>query len=105
MVRSVRWSWIARQKIKSQRSGDERKKQEKEASYPRQGRSGGGAPEEPSPGRLLLAICSEEGEEARIFELEEEEGKGSLRKKKAKVLHCTIGGFGEEIVCHGQRSS
>jgi len=46
--------------------------------YPRPGRSSGEAPEEPSPARLLLAICSEKGGEARVFgELEEEEGKES----------------------------
>ena len=44
--------------------------------YPRRGRSGGGASEEPSPMCLLLSICLERGEEARVF--------GSLRKKKAK---------------------
>ena len=51
---------------------------EKETSYPRCGQSGGGASEEPSPTCLLLAICSEEGEEARVF--------GDLKKKKAKKL-------------------
>ena len=40
---------------------------------------GGGAPEKPSLARLLLAIYSEEGEEARVFgELEEEEGEKAL---------------------------
>jgi len=43
---------------------------------------GDGAAEErrriPSPARLLLAICSEEGGKARVFEgLEDGEGKGS----------------------------
>ena len=48
-------------------------------SYPRRGWSGGGAPEDPSPARLLLAICSEEGGKARVFGgLEEGEGKGSF---------------------------
>ena len=36
-------------------------------TYPRRGQSGGGASEEPSPMRLLLDICLEEGEEARVF--------------------------------------
>ena len=40
---------------------------EREASYPRRGRSGGGVPEEPSPARLLLAICSEEERKAGVF--------------------------------------
>ena len=39
----------------------------REASYPRWGRSGGGAPEEPSPARLLLAICLKEEGKTRIF--------------------------------------
>ena len=47
-------------------------------SYPRRGRSGGEALGEPSPMRLLLAICLEEGEEARVFGLEEGEGKESF---------------------------
>ena len=41
--------------------------EKKTMTYPRRGRSGGGASEEPSPMRLLLAICLEEGEEARVF--------------------------------------
>ena len=52
--------------------------EKKTRSYPRQGRSGGGASEEPSPMRLLLAICLEEGEEAIVFGLEEREGKESF---------------------------
>ena len=36
-------------------------------SYPRRGRSGGGAPEDPSPTHLLLGICSGEREEARVL--------------------------------------
>ena len=46
--------------------------------YPRRGRSGGGVSEEPSPMRLLFAIYFEEGEEARVFGLEEGEGKESF---------------------------
>ena len=54
--------------------------------YPRPGRSSGEAPEEPSPARLLLAICSEEGEEARVFgELEEEEGVKALADGETTV--------------------
>ena len=45
-------------------------------SYSRRGRSGGGALEDPSPARLLLAIFSDGREEARVFL--------GLRKKKAK---------------------
>ena len=45
-------------------------------SYSRRGQSGGGAPEDRSPARLLLAICSDGREEARVF--------WGLRKKKAK---------------------
>jgi len=41
--------------------------EKKTMTYPRWGQSGGGASEEPSPMRLLLAICLEEGEEARVF--------------------------------------
>ena len=52
--------------------------EKKTMSYPRRGQSGGGAAEEPSPMRLLLAICLEEGEEARVFGLEEGEGKESF---------------------------
>ena len=52
--------------------------EKKTMSYPRRRRSGGGASEEPSPMRLLLAICLEEGEEARVFGLEEGEGKESF---------------------------
>ena len=40
---------------------------EREASYPRRGRSGGGAPEEPSLARLLLAIYSGEEGKAGVF--------------------------------------
>src|SRR6185295_17555123 len=41
--------------------------EKKTMTYPRWGRSGGGASEEPSPMCLLLAICLEKGEDARIF--------------------------------------
>ena len=41
--------------------------QKKTMTYPRRGRSGGGASEEPSPMHLLLPICLEEAEEARVF--------------------------------------
>ena len=51
--------------------------EKKTMTYPRWGQSGGGASEEPSPMRLLLAISLEEGEEARVF-LGEEEGKESF---------------------------
>ena len=51
-------------------------RQEGRMLYSRRGQSGGGASEEPSPARLLLAICFGEGEEARIF--------WGLRRKKAK---------------------
>ena len=47
----------------------------KEVSYPRRGRSGGGAPEEPSPAHLLFAICLEKEKETGVFWLEKEEGK------------------------------
>ena len=47
-------------------------------TYPRWGQSGGGASEEPSPMCLLLAIWLEEGKEARVFGLEEEEDKESF---------------------------
>ena len=52
--------------------------EKKTMSLPRRGQSGGGASEEPSPMRLLLAICLEEGEEAIVFGLEEREGKESF---------------------------
>ena len=41
--------------------------EKKTMTYPRRGWSGGGASEEPSLMHLLLAICLEEGEEARVF--------------------------------------
>ena len=59
-------------------------------SYPKRGRDGGGVSEEPLPMHLLLAICSGEGEEARVFlRLEEEEGKERLWPMKR--LQCRWG--------------
>jgi len=60
-------------------------------SYPRRGRSGGGAPEDPSPTHLLLAICSGEREEARVLG-----AWGSRRQRKLwpmKRLQCRWGGL------------
>ena len=63
--------------------------EKKTMAYPRRGRSGGGASEEPSLMRLLLAICLEEGEEARVF------GAGRRRRQRKlwpmKRIQCRWG--------------
>ena len=60
------------------KSGNATLTEKKTMSYPRRGRSGGEASEEPLPMRLLLAIFLEEGEETRVLGLEEGEGKESF---------------------------
>ena len=52
---------------------------EREVSYPRWGRSGGGALVEPSPARLLLAIYSEEERKAEVF------GEARGRRRRGKL--------------------
>jgi hypothetical protein len=63
---------------------------EREVSYPRRRRSGGGALEEPSPVHLLLAICSEEERKAGVFG----EAKGRRRQGRLwpiEKLQCRWG--------------
>ena len=52
---------------------------EREVSYPRRGRSGGGVSGEPSPARLLLAICSEDERKAGVF------GKTGGRRRQERL--------------------
>jgi hypothetical protein len=60
---------------------------EREASYQRRGWSGEGASEEPSPARLLLAICSEEERKAGVF--------GGAKGRRRQRRHCPM----EKLQC------